>query len=51
MQKEINDIVADFQAWKGNSYTLAKLIAELVKERAADKASLYPEVAQEIMGL
>jgi hypothetical protein len=53
MDRQILDIVNDFSQWRGNSFTLAKLIAELVKETAATKAEELEgaEIAQAIRGL
>lgn len=53
MDKQILDIVNDFSQWRGNSFTLAKLVAELVKETAATKAEELEgaEIAQAIRGL
>lgn len=52
MQKEILAIVGDLQQWQGNSYTLATLIAEHVKECAALKCDdIAPEIAEQIRGM
>lgn len=51
MQKEILELVNDFTQWRGNSFTLATLVAELVKERAANAISEYPEAADIVRGL
>jgi hypothetical protein len=53
MQREILALVNDFEQWRGNSYTLATLIAVLVKEKAAEKAAELgsEEVAEAIRGL
>jgi len=38
MDKPILELVADFSQWKGGSYKLAALVADLVKEQ--DKVKL-----------
>ena len=38
MDKPILELVADFPQWKGDSYKLAVLVAELVREQ--DRAKL-----------
>lgn len=50
MDKSILDIVKDFTAWQGNTYTLAALIVEKQKEldRQAVIASGFPEAAESI---
>lgn len=51
MQKEILEIVNDFSQWRGNSFTLAVLVSEFVKERAAQAIEEYPEAAEIVRGL
>lgn len=53
MDKQILEIVNDFNQWRGNSFTLAKLIAELVRESASEKAAELgnEEIAQAIRDL
>ena len=49
MDKLILEIIADFPAWKGDTYRLASLIVETQKEldRAA-VAAISPEAAEAI---
>ncbi len=52
MQKNILEIVDDFSAWRGNSFTLASLIAEAVKENCASAVEAeHPEAASLIRGI
>lgn len=48
MNKNILDVVNDFAAWKGNSYTLAALIVaahlEIIKAQLIEAG--YPEAAE-----
>lgn len=37
MDKRILDLIADFGAWKGDTYRLAVLVAELQKEITREK--------------
>ena len=50
MGKEVLDLIADFNKWKGNSYTLAALIVEM--QIAVDRQKLidagFPEAAEVI---
>jgi len=47
MHKSILDIINDFAAWNGNTFTLAALIVAKQKEldAAAVEAAGYPEAA------
>ena len=47
MDKRILDLIADFAQWKGDSYRLSVLVAELQKEITREKliAEGYEEAA------
>lgn len=52
MQREILELVNDFSQWRGNSFTLATLVAELVKRKAAESVETeHPEAAEIIRGI
>ena len=47
MQKDILALVNDFSLWRGNSFTLATLVAEMVKDKAATVIEQdFPEASQ-----
>ena len=50
MDRAILEIVNDFAAWKGNSFTLASLVAEKQREIDAQKVveAGFPEAAEAI---
>lgn len=50
MDRRILELVEDFAQWKGNSFTLAALVAEKQKEIDREKieAAGYPEAAEAI---
>lgn len=48
MLKDVIDIVKDFSQWKGNTFTLANLVAAYVKEECAKMAENLPEGATSI---
>jgi hypothetical protein len=49
MQKEIIDIVANFDGWRGNSYTLSTLVAVFVKDKCVELLREdYPEAARKL---
>ena len=45
MKRDILELVNDFAQWKGNTYTLANLVAEYVREQMAVIAETQPELA------
>lgn len=53
MQRQIIDLVNDFNVWRGNSFTLATLVAQLVKEKAVEivEADGHTETADKLRGL
>ena len=47
MDKRILNLIADFAQWKGDTYRLASLVAELQKEIDREKlVETYPEAAE-----
>lgn len=50
MGKALLDVVNDFASWRGNPFTLAKLIAEKQKELIREKsiAEGMPEAAEKV---
>ena len=52
MQKEILALVNDFAQWRGNSFTLATLVAEMVKDKSAAAVEQeHPEAAEIIRSM
>jgi hypothetical protein len=47
MDKRILSLISDFSQWKGDTYRLAQLVAELQKEIDREKlAETYPEAVE-----
>ena len=52
MQRDILELVNDFSQWRGNSFTLATLVAEMVKEKAVKSIEdTHPEAAEIVRGV
>lgn len=52
MNKKILEIVEDFSSWRGNSFTLAVLVAEAVKDACVEAIEPeHPAAAQTIREL
>ena len=51
MDKRILDLIANFPAWRGDSYKLAAQVAELQRDIAREQviAAGYPEAAEAIL--
>ncbi len=46
MDKRILELIANFAAWKGDTYRLASMISELQKDIDREKLIDWPEAAE-----